>query len=54
LIETSGNRIHGTRQWIIKGNAQNKEGATRRALDQADTILKQELGAAIIGMAIAR
>jgi hypothetical protein len=54
LIETEGNRIRGTRQWIIKGNAQNKEGAARRALDQADAILKQELGAAIIGMAIAR
>jgi hypothetical protein len=54
LIETADNRIRGTRQWIIKGNAQNKGGATRRALDQADTILKQELGTAIISMAIAR
>jgi hypothetical protein len=54
LIETSGNRIRGTRQWIIKGNAQNKDGSTRRAMDQTDTILKQELGTAIISMAIAR
>lgn len=54
LVETAGNRIRGTRQWVIKGNAQNKEGSTRRALDQADAILKQELGSAIIEMAIAR
>jgi hypothetical protein len=54
LLETTGNRIRGTRQWIIKGNAQNKEGSTRRAMDQADAILKQELGTAIISMAIAR
>lgn len=54
LVETAGNRIRGTRQWVIKGNAQNKEGSTRRAMDQADAILKQELGVAIIEMAIAR
>ena len=54
LIETAGNRIRGTRQWVIKGNAQNREGSTRRALDQADNVLKQELGNAIIDMAIAR
>lgn len=54
LIETNGNRVRGTRQWTIKGNAQNKEGSARRALDQADAILKQELGSAIIEMAIAR
>ncbi|MBU0621430.1 MAG: LPP20 family lipoprotein [Gammaproteobacteria bacterium] len=54
LIETAGNRIRGTRQWIVKGNAQNKEGSTRRAMDQADAILKQELGGAIIEMVIAR
>ncbi len=54
LIETAGNRIRGTRQWIVKGNAQSKEGSTLRAMDQADAILKQELGVAIIEMAIAR
>lgn len=54
LIETTGNRIRGTRQWTIKGNAQNKEGSARRAMDQADAILKQKLGSAIIEMAIAR
>ncbi|MDD5056376.1 MAG: LPP20 family lipoprotein [Sideroxydans sp.] len=54
LIETANNRVRGTRNWSVKGNAQNKTDAARRAMDQADGILKQELGAAIIGMAIAK
>ncbi len=54
LIETANNRVRGTRNWSIKGNAQNQADATRRAMDQADTILKQELGSAIVGMAIAK
>jgi len=54
LHETANNRIRGTRHWNIKGNALNKAGATLRALNQANAILKQELGSAIISMAIAR
>lgn len=54
LSETAANRIRGTRQWRIKGNAPNKDGAILRAMNQADAILKQELGSAIIEMAIAR
>ncbi len=54
LIETANNRVRGTRNWSVKGNAQNQADATRRAMDQADAILKQELGGAIIGMAIAK
>lgn len=54
LIETAGNRVRGTRHWGVKGNASNKEGAVGRAMDQADGILKQELGTAIIEMAIAK
>lgn len=54
LSETANDRVRGTRHWSIKGNAPNKAGAVRRAMDQADAILKQELGSAIIDMAIAR
>ncbi|MDP2762239.1 MAG: LPP20 family lipoprotein [Sideroxyarcus sp.] len=54
LSETAANRIRGTRQWSIKGNALNKDGATLRAMNQADAILKKELGSAIISMAITR
>ncbi len=54
LTETANNRIRGTRHWNIKSNAQNKDGATLRAMNQADSILKQELGKVIIEMATTR
>ncbi|MFA5370894.1 MAG: LPP20 family lipoprotein [Sideroxydans sp.] len=54
LSETANKRIRGTRQWRIKGNALNKDGATLRAMNQADAILKKGLGSAIINMAITR
>lgn len=53
LSETASGRVRGTRYWSIKGNGPDKASATRRAMDQANTILKQELGNEIIGMAIA-
>jgi len=54
LSETASDRVRGTRHWNIKGNGPDKASANKRAMDQANTILKQELGSAIIGMAIAR
>jgi hypothetical protein len=54
LTETANNRVRGTRRWGIKGNAPNSADAARRAMDQANTFLKQELGSAIVSMAIAR
>jgi hypothetical protein len=46
--------VRGTRRWNIKGNAQDRATAEKRALNQADAILKQELREAIIGMANSR
>lgn len=54
LSETGSDRVRGTRHWNIKGNGPDKASAFRRAMDQANSILKQELGSAIISMAIAR
>ena len=54
LSEKAANRVRGTRRWNIKSNAPDKESAARRALSQADTILKQELQKAIIDMATSR
>ena len=54
LSDTANGRIRGTKRWSVKGNAIDKESAVRRAMDQADSILKQELGAAIVSMMIAR
>jgi LPP20 lipoprotein len=51
LSETATNRVRGTRRWNIKSNAPDKESAIKRALGQADTVLKQELQSTIIDMA---
>jgi hypothetical protein len=54
LTETATGRVRGTQRWPIKGTAMDKESALRRALDEADAVLKKELGATIIGMATSR
>ena len=54
LSEAVSGRVRGTRHWFIKGVAPDKETAIRRALDEADTVLKKELRAAIIGMAVSQ
>jgi len=54
LSEKATNRVRGTRRWTIKSNAPDKESAARRAMSQAETLLKQELRAAIIEMANSR
>lgn len=54
LSETETKRVRGTRRWNVKTSAPDKESATKRALNQADSVLKQELGTAIIEMATSR
>ena len=54
LSEKATDRVRGTRRWTIKSNAPDKESAARRAMSQADTLLKQELRTAIIEMANTR
>lgn len=51
LTEAANGRVRGTRRWDIKSSAADEQNAIRRALNQADSILKQELGPAIIDMA---
>jgi len=51
LTETAAGRVRGTKRWNIKSNAPDKESAFKRAMNQADSVLKQELRAAIIEMA---
>lgn len=51
LSETGTGRVRGTRRWTVKSNAPDGESAFKRALNQADSVLKQELRAAIIDMA---
>lgn len=54
LTEVGSGRIRGAKRWVIKSNATDKETAARRALDQADEVLRKELGGVIINMAINR
>lgn len=51
VTEAATGRVRGTQRWPIKGTATDKATAIRRALDEADAVLKKELGATIIGMA---
>ncbi|HUX90514.1 MAG TPA: LPP20 family lipoprotein [Gallionellaceae bacterium] len=51
LTEAATGRVRGTQRWPIKSSATDKGTAIRRALDEADAVLKKELGATIIGMA---
>lgn len=54
LVESANGRVRGTKRWPIKASAIDKETAAKRAVDQADEILKKELGGAIIEMATSR
>lgn len=54
LFEKAADRTRGTRRWIVKSNAPDKESAIKRAVSQADAILKQELRKAIVEMASSR
>jgi hypothetical protein len=54
LTEIATGRVRGTKRWPIKSSATDKGTAIRRALDEADAVLKKELGATIIGMATSR
>jgi len=51
LTEAASGRVRGTQRWLIKSSAPDKSGAAKRAMNQVDTVLKQEMGAAIITMA---
>jgi len=54
MSEAASGRVRGTQRWPIKSSATDKATAIRRALNEADAILKKELGATIIGMATSR
>lgn len=51
MSEAVSGRVRGTQRWPIKSSARDSATAIRRALDEADAVLKKELGPAIIGMA---
>lgn len=50
LSEAATGRVRGTKRWTVKSSAPDKETAAKRALNQTDEILKQELRTTIIDM----
>ncbi|OGI44218.1 MAG: hypothetical protein A2V92_05425 [Candidatus Muproteobacteria bacterium RBG_16_65_31] len=54
LVEVAGSRVRGTQRWAIKVAATDRTAARRRALDEADKILKRDLRATLIGFAAAK
>ncbi len=54
LTETANGRVRGTKRWDIKASATDHDTAVKRALNQADDILKKELGPTIVSMAISQ
>lgn len=51
VSEANTGRVWGAKRWPIKSSAKDRAGAIKRALDEADLVLKSELAATIIGMA---
>jgi len=52
LAETTGGKVRGSKRWEIKTSSPQKPTARRRALDEADILLKRELRPAILGFAV--
>jgi hypothetical protein len=48
-VLTEGERVRGSHRWDIKASAQQKELASRRALEQIDQVLKRDLREVIVG-----
>ncbi|NOZ38420.1 MAG: hypothetical protein GXP11_10255 [Gammaproteobacteria bacterium] len=49
LRQAAGQQVQGSKRWNIKASAQDRATSKKRARDQIDNILKQELGQTIIG-----
>jgi LPP20 lipoprotein len=50
-LSDSADKVRGTRRWNIKSSALSQDDARRRAIDQVDKILKEDLRAVLIGFA---
>ncbi len=51
LIEKDSGRVRGSQTWPVKASAQDERTARKRALNEVDKVLKQELRSALIGFA---
>jgi hypothetical protein len=51
VSETASGRVRGAQRWPIKSSGRDRATAIRRSLDEANDVLRKELGATIMGMA---
>ena len=51
VAEAANGRVRGSKSWAIKESARDHASAKRRALNSAESILRQELRGAILGFA---
>jgi len=51
VSETATGRVRGAQRWPVKSSGRDRATAIRRALDEANEVLRKELGATITGMA---
>jgi hypothetical protein len=52
LTEAAGGKVRGNKRWEIKTSSPQKATAQRRALDEADAVLKKELRPTILRFAV--
>ncbi len=50
VSETATGRVRGAQRWPLKSSGRDRATAVRRALDEANGVLRKELGATITGM----
>lgn len=50
VSETASGRVRGAQRWPIKSSGRDRATAVRRALDEANEVLRKELGATVTGM----
>lgn len=53
LVESAGGRVRGSKRWPVKASAGDAATALQRAVGEADTILKKELRATLVGFTAA-
>jgi hypothetical protein len=52
LAEAASGKVRGNKRWEIKTSSGQKATAQRRAIDEADAVLKKELRPAILRFAV--
>jgi LPP20 lipoprotein len=52
LAEAGSGKVRGNKRWEIKTSSPQKATSQRRAMDEADAVLKRELRPAILGFAV--